>query len=174
MKSALIYGSATGKTEYVSELIAEQMAPEFDLPRIDVSDLSPQDLADYEFLILGIPTWDVGELEYNWADVVEAMGDQRYEELQIAIFGLGDQDNYADTYQDAMGMLYDELVSRGATGNLGFTSTESHTYDASKAEKDGQFCGLAIDDDVQPELTEERVNAWALQLKTELAQTQPA
>ena len=32
----------------------------------------------------------------------------------------------------------------------------------------GKFCGLALDDDCQPELTEQRIKDWCEQVKTEL------
>ena len=37
----------------------------------------------------------------------------------------------------------------------------------SKSIADGKFVGLPCDEDQQPELSEERVNAWVSQLKSE-------
>ncbi|NES97290.1 MAG: flavodoxin FldA, partial [Desertifilum sp. SIO1I2] len=42
-------------------------------------------------------------------------------------------------------------------------------FTESKAIKNGKFVGLAIDEDNQPELTEERVKAWVAQLKREFS-----
>ena len=76
---------------------------------------------------------------------------------------------HRDTYQDAMGILYRKLIERGARGNIGFTSTDGHDFEVSDALIDGKFCGLAIDEEQQPDLTEARVLDWAEQIKKELA-----
>ena len=84
------------------------------------------------------------------------------------MFGMGDQGGYPDTYQDAIGMVYLKMLTRGAEGKIGFTSTDTHDFEESKGVIDGQFSGLALDDDCQPELTEQRVKDWVAQLKAEL------
>ena len=64
----LFYGSTTGNTESVAELISEQIG--FDkIHRIDIAADGLDSLAEYEHLILGIPTWDFGELQEDWADM---------------------------------------------------------------------------------------------------------
>jgi len=42
-----------------------------------------------------------------------------------------------------------------------------NTHDFSKAEKDGHFVGLGIDNDNEPELTEERVADWCKKIYIE-------
>ena len=54
----------------------------------------------------GIPFWDVGQLEYCWQDIYEQLDNVDCSGLKVAMFGLGDQYSYQDTYQDAMGLLY--------------------------------------------------------------------
>ena len=58
----LFYGSTTGNTESVAELIAENIG--FDkIHRIDIAADGLDSISDYQHLILGIPTWDFGELQ---------------------------------------------------------------------------------------------------------------
>ena len=64
-----------------------------------------------------------------------------------------------------MGILYKKLLERGARGGIGFTPTDSHEFDESLGVIDGQFCGLAIDEDNQEDLTEERIEEWAKSMK---------
>ena len=45
----------------------------------------------------------------------------------------------------------------------------SDSFDYSKAQKDDKFVGLGIDNDNEPELTEERVEAWCKQIESEFA-----
>ncbi|HCD33316.1 MAG TPA: flavodoxin [Phycisphaerales bacterium] len=163
MRVILVYGSVTTKTEMVAKLIEEQLGDHLE-KSVEVSEIEPADLKEYDLVIAGIPTWDVGELEYSWQDFYDNMDGQDYSGLHIAIFGLGDQDAYADTYQDAMGILYDKFIECGAGGQIGFTSVDGHDHDESKAQQGDQFCGLAIDEDNQSNLTEERVNDWCEEL----------
>ena len=172
-RCALIYGSCTGKTEDVSEILAEAFLPELELVVVDIASLEPQDLNQFEFVVCGIPTWDVGELEYGWQDVYDNLDGVDLSGLTIAMVGLGDQFNYSETYQDAMGILYEKLVECGASGKIGFTSTEGHEFEGSRALIDQQFCGLALDEDNQDELSEGRINRWVAQVKLELNRNKP-
>lgn len=168
MKIALMYGTVTGKTEVALEIVGDALKPELDVPLVDVGTIEVEDLQGYDVLIMAIPTWDVGELEYNWAELVDEMDSIDLTGTRIFMIGLGDQENYPDTYQDAMGILYKKAIERGATGGLGFTSTEGHNYDSSLGEIDGKFCGLALDEENQEDLTEQRAEQWAAQVKQEL------
>ena len=168
MQVALIYGTLLGNTENVAESIIEELKPEYDVELVDVCTVEAADLCKWDLLICGIPTWDIGQLEYGWSDVYDDL-DSVDLDLIVAMFGLGDQHSYTETYQDAMGILYRKLVERGARGNIGFTSTDGHTFEGSDALVDGRFCGLAIDEEQQPDLTESRVTNWVLQIKEELA-----
>ena len=85
---------------------------------------------------------------------------------KIAIYGCGDQEGYPDSYQDAIGILARKLRERNAT-IIGFTSTESHTFEESLGLENGQFMGLALDDDNQPDLSESRIKKWVEQLLKE-------
>ena len=164
MKAALIYGTTTGNTEHVASLIASALKPEIEVECVDVFKTSPAQLSDWDLVICGVPTWDVGELEHGWSDIYDRL-DEVELDVTVAMFGLGDQVCYAETYQDAMGILYRKLVQRGATGEIGFTPIGEHAFEESIAVIDGQFCGLALDEDSQPELTEPRIAAWVADLK---------
>lgn len=168
MQAALIYGTLLGNTENVAEAIIEELKPEYDVEMVDVCSITASDLNNWDFLICGIPTWDIGQLEYGWSDVYEEL-DTVDLDLVVTMFGLGDQSSYRDTYQDAMGILYRKLIERGARGNIGFTPIDGHDFEVSDALVDGKFCGLAIDEEQQPDLTEERVTSWVAQIKEELA-----
>jgi flavodoxin I len=165
MKAALIYGSCTGNTGCVAELLIANLKPEVELETVDVNGLEAEDLTEYDFALCGIPTWDIGELEYGWQEIYDNLDDVDLSKLTVAMFGLGDQGTYDETYQDAMGILYKKLLECGATGGLGFTSTETHEFEGSLGVIDGMFCGLALDEDGQSELTEERIQEWAASIK---------
>ena len=62
--------------------------------------------------------------------------------------------------------LYTAFLQSGAK-LIGKVSTEGYTYDDSKSVIDGKFCGLAIDEDNESELTDQRLQAWVQQISSE-------
>jgi flavodoxin I len=87
---------------------------------------------------------------------------------KVAFFGAGDQESHPEEFVSALGKMKDLFAKLGADTEYGYTSTEGYTYKYSFAERDGKFCGLAIDDINQEDLTEARVAAWAAQVKSEM------
>jgi len=86
---------------------------------------------------------------------------------------MGDQQGYGQWFQDALGMLHDEINAQAIT-QLGFWPNDSnYEFEASKAlTEDGkQFVGLALDEDSQYELSDERIATWVEQVMTEYAET---
>jgi flavodoxin I len=168
MSVAVLFGTATGNTEVAAGMIVEALKPEYDFPLVDVARIKAEDLKKYKFIIAAVPTWNIGELESGWQDIVDKLGGVDLSGLHVAMVGMGDQANYPDTYQDAMGILYNALLEAGASGGIGFTSTEGHQFEASAGVIDDQFCGLALDDDNQAGETEERITNWVVQIKEAL------
>ncbi len=67
-----------------------------------------------------------------------------------------------------MGTIREIVEGRGATV-VGNFSTEGFEFEASKAlVDDNHFVGLCVDEDRQPELTEQRVTQWVNQLMDEM------
>lgn len=164
-KIGLFYGTQTGKTESVAEIIRD----EFGDNAVTLHDISQADAADfdeYECLIVGCPTWNVGELQSDWEGFFPELDDIDFNGKMVAYFGTGDQIGYADNFQDAIGILEEKISERGGK-TVGYWSTEGYDFNDSKALKNGKFVGLAIDDDNQSDLTDERIKAWVSQLKKE-------
>ena len=62
--------------------------------------------------------------------------------------------------------LEEKISGLGGT-TVGYWPTEGYDHTESKAERNGKFVGLALDEDNQPELTDDRIKAWVTQLKSE-------
>jgi flavodoxin len=64
-----------------------------------------------------------------------------------------------------MGMLHDVVIDQGGAV-VGYWPVAGYDFEASKAltQNEKEFVGLAIDEDQQPELTDERVNQWVEQI----------
>lgn len=163
-KVGLIFGSNTGVTERVAQQVADaihKQAPD----TVEIHDLASvgiDKLNDYDKLIIGCPTWNVGELQDDWKEGYEKLDAVDLSGKKIAVFSPGDQVGYSDNFQDALGILGTKFMERG--GELCcFTDAEDGTYEFNKSLGvwDGFFLGLAIDEDNQADQTDERVKSWA-------------
>lgn len=163
----LIYGSDEGNTEAVAYRIQQRLGEDV-CDVFDVADITQLEFADYNKIILGIPTWDFGQIQSDWEEFWDDVSEVDFSNKTVAMFGLGDQFGYGDFFLDAMGMLHDVVKAKGAT-MIGYWSTEGYEFDASKALLEGQptFVGLGIDEDQQPELTKERLDLWCQQIHQE-------
>ena len=174
-KIGLFYSSSTGNTEDDAKVIKTKFEKlgnvQVDLCYVTSKPLST--MLAYDKLILGISTWNVGELEADWDSMFHELDALDLSGKQVAVFGLGDQYGYADTYQDALGLLAKKVRERGAE-LVGFTDTTGHDFDESLAVENGRFMGLALDDDNQSELTLERISTWVVQLAGEFKLHEPA
>ena len=138
---------------------------------MDIGDLSGDDVAGFDGLIIGAPTWHTGaDTERSgtaWDDFI--YGDLAGLDLKgkkVAIFGLGDSAGYSDNFCDAMDELATTFKKQGAD-IVGATSTDGYDYEESKSVDGGKFVGLPCDEDNQPEMSEERVASWIDQIKGE-------
>ena len=142
-KAALIYGSDTGSTEYISEIIAEKLALE-NLDFKDVVTMKPPDFAEYDIMIMGIPTWYIGELQTDWDDFFEEFKTIDFTGKKVAFYGLGDQYGYPDNFQDGLGILAEVVLDNG--GELyGYWPNEGYDFNESLGvAPNGMFYGLSL------------------------------
>jgi len=172
-KIALFYGSTTCYTEMAAEKIVAEFAAapiEQEIPMYNIKDTSLARMEDYDVLILGISTWDFGELQEDWEAQWQDIAQVNLSGKIIALYGLGDQMGYADWFQDALGMLHDEVIVQDCTV-IGYWPNEGYEFNASKAlTEDGEFfVGLSLDDENQYDDTEQRIASWVQQIHAELA-----
>ncbi len=163
----LFFGSDTGNTEAIAQMIQKQLGEKL-VQVQDIAKSSKEDIENFDLLILGIPTWYYGEAQCDWDDFFPELEGIDFSSKLVAIFGCGDQEDYAEYFCDAMGTIRDIVEAKGAT-ILGNWSTEGYEFEASKAlVDDNHFVGLCIDEDRQPELTPERVSNWVNQIYEEM------
>ena len=163
MRIKLIYGSDTGNTELVTEDITKLLD---DVEVTTVADLTPEDW-DHDKFILGIPTWYDGELQSDWEDYFEEFKTIDFTNKTVAIFGLGDQLGYEEWFCDGIGILAEVIMENGGKV-IGYTEKDN-SYDLEETPKslvdDNTFYGLCIDEDNQPELTQDRLEKWVVDIK---------
>ena len=163
----IFFGSDTGNTEAVAKMIQKELGKNL-VEVKDIAKSSKEEIAEFSLLLFGIPTWYYGEAQCDWDDFFPDLEDIDFDEKLVAIFGCGDQEDYAEYFLDAMGMINDIVTERGAIV-VGHWPSESYDFEASKGMADDKhFVGLGIDEDRQPELTEQRVKAWSAQVYEEM------
>lgn len=166
-KIGLFYGTTTGVTESIAETIKEMLGEDV-VDLYDISEVQAEDFVEYEYVIIGCSTWNLGEMQSDWDYFFENLDEIDFNGRTVAYYGPGDQIGYSGSFQDAIGMLEEKISSLGGK-TVGYTSIEGYDFNESKAVRDeDKFCGLAIDEDNQSDLTEQRVMAWVEQLKKEL------
>ena len=164
----IFFGSDTGNTEHIAKMIQKELGKHlFDVR--DIAKSSKEDIAGFDLLLLGIPTWYYGEAQCDWDDFFPELENIDFSNKLVAIFGCGDQEDYAEYFLDAMGTLRDIIEPKGAI-IVGHWPTAGYNFVASKAlADDSHFVGLGIDEDRQPELTEQRVKQWCTQIYDEMS-----
>ena len=164
MATAIFFASSTGNSEDIANKIASKLG---DIEVFDLAGTKIDRVNEYDKLILGGSTWGDGELNDDWED---AWGDFCKLDLSgktIALFGLGDQESYSDEFCSAMGIIYEQIKSNNAK-IVGFTSTDGYYHDSSKAQIENNFVGLVLDEDNQSDLTDERIENWVNDIKSEI------
>ena len=163
MRVKLIYGTDTGNTENVIDNIL-LTALEDNGYEVDVISVSAVTEEDWEFdnFILGIPTWYDGELQSDWEEYYDTFKTLDFTGKTIALFGLGDQLGYEEWFCDGVGILAETIIKNGGL-TIGWTDIDE-TYDIDEEPKsmynEFSFYGLCLDEDNQPELTQDRLKKW--------------
>lgn len=170
IKIGLFYGSTTCYTEMAGEKIRAALGEEW-VDLHNIKDVPLTETQHYDILIFGISTWDFGELQEDWESHWQDIRQLDLNGKTVALYGLGDQLGYADWFQDALGMLHDELLLRGCQV-IGYWPNQGYEFAASKAltEDSSYFVGLSLDDENQFEQTDARIHQWVNQLLDELQQ----
>jgi flavodoxin I len=168
MSIGIFYGSSGGTTREAAEKLesyfddAELIDMEEDFDDID-------QILEFDTLLIGSSTWGQGDVQRDWVDPLYEMENDEPDLTgkKVAFFGAGDQDTHGEHFVSALGKMHDLFTKLGATA-YGFVPTDGYSYEDSLALKDGKFCGLPIDDVNQKDLTPQRIEQWATQLKSEM------
>lgn len=169
MSIGIIYGSSTGKTLGVADRIQECLQAG---DVVAVNQVTLEQLAGWSVLLLGTSTWGSGQLQEDWRDHLGLLTADTLNGKTVALFGLGDQEAFGDTFVNGLGDLYHEVKAAGARV-VGFWPRTGYEFTATTALENGQFVGLVLDEDNQPELTDERLEAWLTQIRPWLTPENP-
>ena len=84
----LFFGSDEGNTEAVAEKIL-QIFGEEQVDVHDIADVTQLELLNYDYMLMGIPTWDFGQIQSDWEEFWADLESIDFTGKKIALFGLG-------------------------------------------------------------------------------------
>lgn len=157
----VIFGSSTGVCEDIAGRIAEKLGVE----AINVTELTDDIVKENDNLILGTSSWGSGEVQDDWYDGIETLKQNELSDKTVAIFGCGDSMSYGDTFCGGMSSLY-EVAKDGGANVIGSVSADDYNYEDSEAVVDNKFVGLALDEENEPDKTDERIENWINEIRT--------
>ena len=163
MNIGIIYGTNQGNTQNISEKVAEKL----NAGLFNISDLDLEKVQSLDFIIFATSTWGIGDLCSDWEMGLDKVDSLKLTDKTISFIGLGDQIVYGSTFCDALRIIYDK-INASQLKHVGQWPTDEYEHDDSQSIINGKFMGLIIDEDNEPELTDERIDKWVEQVKTEV------
>ncbi len=165
-KTGVFYGSSSGNTKSAAGMIANKLG--IDKNNVhDISGATPEQLQEYDILILGSSTWGYGDLQDDWEVFADKLQKMDLSDKKVALFGTGDSSSYPETFCDAIGILAEATEKAGATLIGKGREASEYSFDESRAANGDILLGLPLDEDNEPEKTNERISRWVEQLKAE-------
>ena len=163
MKVGLFYGSTTGNTARVADLIRAVLGNRVTVCQ-HIKKTTPEEFLSCDGLILGVSTWEEGLMQEHFRDFLPELDQMNLRGKTVALFGLGNQQGYSGRFLDALGTLYAKVRQRGAT-IVGEWPIAGYRFVASAAVVGDKFVGLALDEDSQAHLTQQRIEAWVASIQ---------
>jgi flavodoxin I len=167
-KTVLIFWPKGGNVETAANMITKEFGNIVALPLDDVTE---DTLVQFDKLIvggstLGAETWERTKSESPWNPFFSTVKNLDFSSKKVALFGLGDQVLWPSNFVDGLETIYNLFIEASAK-MVGKWPVEGYDFTDSNAVKDDYFVGLALDEDQQDELSEERIQAWVKQIKEE-------
>ena len=163
-KIGLIYGSSTGNTENIVQRLSNILGVN-NTELKEISQINVEEISSYDKLILASSTWGQGDLQSDWENFETQLDNVDFKNKTVALIGLDEQQRFRDPFCEALSLLYSKTKKANI---IGHTSTVGYNFQASKSVVNGEFVGLALDEDNQDELTTKRLEEWVKKIKEPL------
>lgn len=163
-KTAIIYSPQGGNVNSVADKL-EEMIGKDNVAIFPAKEVRKEDVDAFDQMILvgstvGADHWDNEIIVDEWAGFYEMIQNTSLENKKVALVGLGNCVIYPDHFADGMAIHYERLMRQNAR-IFGFVDAKEYDFtDSESVNDEGFFCGLAIDEDNEPELTDERLEKW--------------
>ncbi len=171
-KVGIFYGPTGGKTESVAQRVQKAFGVDM-ADIIPIKDCKASDIDKYENIVFGCSTigketWNANRTKEDWDLFRPEIEKINYQGKTFALFGLGDSVTYASNFVDAMGVLAKVMLDKGAK-IIGQVPASNYNFTDSEAVIENQFVGLPIDEDFEPDLTDQRITSGVDNLITQFA-----
>lgn len=163
----IFYGSSHGNTFKVAKKLQQLLGGDEKVGLHNVKDATLNELNQYRNIIMGTSAWGIGDMQEFWDLFIDVMTAADYSGKKVALFGLGDQKKYPESFVDGMGTIFCRLPDKSVV--VGQWPIEGYDFYFSAAAKNDVFVGLALDEDNQAELTEDRLKKWAAHIVIEFS-----
>lgn len=167
----IFFGTDSGTTRLIAKKIQRNLKQRLGDDAVakpkNINRCSAEELTGFDQLILGTPTYGEGVLpgiaskntEQSWLEFLPQLQGVDFSGKRIALYGLGDQEQYPEHFLDAMMDLYEVFTAAGAEC-IGSSATDGFEFKHSRAVIDNRFVGLALDQHLQHLLTDQRIDDW--------------
>lgn len=113
MKNTIIvYGSTTGNTEKLAHLIKDQL--DYPTTVVNVTDVKLSDIKQADLVLFGSSTWGYGDLQDDFEAFIDKIDADLVGGKDVAVFGCGDEDGFADVFCNAVDTITDKVLEAGA------------------------------------------------------------
>ncbi|PRX34712.1 flavodoxin I [Orenia metallireducens] len=110
-KAIIVYGSTTGNTEELSEIVEGVLTDKYEVKRINVIKAEVEMLKEFDLILLGSSTWGSGELQEDFYEFYDNLDEVDLSAKQGAVFGTGDES--FPEFCGAVDILEDKLKDLG-------------------------------------------------------------
>ncbi len=161
-KIGIFFGSSTGCTERIANMIKGEIeaigVATCEVAVISVA--SAKTFGSFDYLMFGASTWNIGELQDDWAIALPVLTGDGLKGKKVALFGCGDQFGYSNSFVDSIGIIGDRITQLGAQTVGWIVPDASYQFEFSRGVYDGIMMGLPVDEYNQAALTAQRVVNW--------------
>ena len=170
-KTAIFYSPRGGNVNSVANKLGEIIGND-KVDIIPIKEVEKEDVDKYNQIILvgstvGADHWNNETIVDEWSAFFQKYPNISFKDKKVAIVGLGNCVIYPDHFADGMAILYNRIIKLDAQV-FGFVEAKDYDFtDSESVNDDGFFCGLAIDEDNEPELTPGRIERWISMLESD-------
>ena len=160
-KIGLFFGSSTANTKIATDFMQEYLEMnEYEVDIFNMEDTDVEKILEYDNIIIGCPTWHIGELQEDWDSIFLDYEKLDFNGKTAAFFGCGDQIGYPGNFLDAIGILAEPFMKNGGK-LIGKCSRETYQFTGSKALDGDLLLGLGLDyDNDDDETCEDLMVMW--------------
>ena len=168
-KTAIFFSPEGGNVDSVANKLGELIGND-KVDIIPVKEAEKGDLHKYNKMILvgstvGTDHWNNEVIVDEWPEFFTKTEESGFENKKTALVGLGNSVLYPEHFADGMAVLHERITQQNGEVLGSFDAEEYDYTDSESLNDEGLFCGLAIDEDNEPEFTTERLEKWISILK---------